>query len=202
MTDEAQQIRIIAKPQLNPSKCDFEVDRSMVDGTAYFGNVAAAEGSPLAAKLFALEGVHQLLVRGTSLTVTKTETAEWGVLAKEVGASIREHLLSGEICIAESALAQASSDSDQRMRQEIEKILDAEINPAIASHGGVISLLDVQNGIVYVKMGGGCQGCASSTATLKQGVEQSIRARVEGVVEILDTTDHAAGTNPYYAPSM
>ena len=67
---------------------------------------------------------------------------------------------------------------------------------------GVISLLDVQNGIVYVKMGGGCQGCASSTATLKQGVEQSIRARVEGVVEILDTTDHAAGSNPYYAPSM
>jgi Fe-S cluster biogenesis protein NfuA len=85
------------------------------------------------------------------------------------------------------------------MREQIETILDREINPAIASHGGVISLLDVQQGVVYVKMGGGCQGCASSTATLKQGVEQTIRARVPGVVQILDTTDHAAGMNPYYA---
>lgn len=201
MTEE-QQIRIIAKPQLNPSKCDFEVDRTIVDGTAYFGDAASAKGSPLAEKLFAIEGVHQLLVRGASLTVTKTDAAEWGVLAREVGAAIRAHLQSGELCIAESALAQPGSDDDERMRREIQQILDAEVNPAIASHGGVISLLDVQNGIVYVKMGGGCQGCASSTATLKQGVEQAIRARVEGIVEILDTTDHAAGSNPYYAPSM
>ena len=88
------------------------------------------------------------------------------------------------------------------MRKEIEAILESEINPAIASHGGVITLLDIKDGIVYVKMGGGCQGCASSTATLKQGVEQAIRAKVPGVVEILDTTDHAAGTNPYYSPAF
>ena len=201
MTDEAQ-IRIIAKPQLNPSKCDFEVDRTVVDGTAYFGNAASAAGSPLAEKLFALDGVHQVLMRGPALTITKTDGAEWGALARDVGAAVREHLQTGEPCVAEAALAQTGGDEDERIRQEIQQILDAEINPAIASHGGVISLLDVQNGIAYVKMGGGCQGCASSTATLKQGVEQAIRARVEGVVEILDTTDHAAGTNPYYAPSM
>jgi Fe-S cluster biogenesis protein NfuA len=59
----------------------------------------------------------------------------------------------------------------------------------------------VQNGIVYVRMGGGCHGCASSTATLKQGVEQMVKARVPEVVEILDTTDHASWTNPYYSPA-
>lgn len=201
MTDEAQQIRIIAKPQFNPSKCDFEVDRTVADGTAYFGNAESAAGSPLAEKLFALEGVHQVLMRGPSLTVTKTDAVEWGTLARDVGAAVREHLLTGEPSVAEEALASTDGSEDDRMRKEIEAILESEINPAIASHGGVISLLDVQNGVVYVKMGGGCQGCASSTATLKQGVEQAIRARVPDVVEILDTTDHAAGTNPYYSPA-
>lgn len=200
MNQPQETIRIIAKPQLNPSKCDFEVDREVVEGTAWFGDAASTKGSPLAEKLFAQDGVIQVLIRGTSVTVTKAEEVEWAQLARKVGASIREHLQSGERAVSEESLAKASQ-GDERMREEIQVILDAEINPAIASHGGVITLLDVQNGIVYVKMGGGCQGCASSTATLKQGVEQSIRARVPGVVEILDTTDHAAGSNPYYSPS-
>lgn len=201
MNDEAQQIRIIAKPQLNPSKCDFEVDRNVTEGTAYFGRSDAAAGSPLAEKLFALDGVKEVLMRGPSLTVTKTETVEWGTLARDVGTTVRAHLLTGEPCVGADALANTDGSDDERMRGEIEAILESEINPAIASHGGVISLLDVQNGVVYVKMGGGCQGCASSTATLKQGVEQSIRAHVPGVIEILDTTDHAAGANPYYSPT-
>ena len=141
-------------------------------------------------------------MRGPSLTVTRAETAEWGTMAKDIGATIRTHLLTGEPCVSDAALASADAGDDDRMRKEIEAILESEINPAIASHGGVITLLDIQNGIVYVKMGGGCQGCASSTATLKQGVEQAIRAKVPGVVEILDTTDHAAGTNPYYSPAF
>ena len=202
MTDQARQIRIIAKPQVNPSKCDFEVDRSVVEGTAYFGNADAAEGSPLAEKLFALDGVHEILMRGPSLTVTKTDAIEWGALARDVGTTVREHLLTGEPCVSEDALASSDGSDDERIRKQIEAVLESEINPAIASHGGVITILDVQNGVVYVKMGGGCQGCASSTATLKQGVEQAIRAHVPDVVEILDTTDHAAGTNPYYSPSF
>lgn len=201
MTGEAQQIRIVAKPQLNPSKCDFEINRSVVEGTAYFGNADAAGGSPLAEKLFALDGVREVLMRGPSLTVTKAETAEWGALSRDIGTTVREHLLTGEPCVSEETVANPDGSDDERMRNEIEAILESEINPAIASHGGVVSLLDVQNGIAYVKMGGGCQGCASSAATLKQGVEQAIRAQVPDVIEILDTTDHAAGTNPYYSSS-
>ncbi|MAG58296.1 MAG: NifU family protein [Planctomycetes bacterium] len=200
MSDQQAQIRIIAKPQINPLKCDFEVDRTIVEGTAYFGDAAAASGSPLVEKLFALEGTDQVLVRDSMLTLTRTPDTEWPDLAKQVGAVIRECLQGGGVTVHPDALAQGGAEDD-RMRDAIQTILDADINPAIASHGGVITLLDVQNGVVYVRMGGGCQGCASSTATLKQGVEQSIRDRVPGVVEILDTTDHAAGSNPYYSPA-
>jgi len=200
MNEQQDQIRITARPQVNPLKCDFEVDRTIVDGTAYFGDASSAADSPLAATLFALEGVEQVLMRGTGVSVTRSATTEWQVLAKHVGAAIRTHLQSGDPVVSENALAGGGSD-DQRIRNEIDAILESEINPAIASHGGVITVLDVKGGIVYVKMGGGCQGCASSTATLKQGVEEAIRTRVSGVVDILDTTDHAAGTNPYYSPA-
>ncbi len=80
----------------------------------------------------------------------------------------------------------------------IQKILDDEINPAIASHGGQIVLLDVQGPKVYIQMVGGCQGCAMSTATLRQGVEVAIKDKFPDVTDIIDTTDHASGTNPYY----
>ncbi|MSR75296.1 MAG: NifU family protein [Planctomycetes bacterium] len=191
-------IRIIARPQPSPLKCDFEVDRPVVEGTVWFGDQGAAAGSPLAEKLFALQGVQSLLIRGTMVTVTRTADVEWITLAKAVGSAIRVQLQSGEMCVAPAALG--GSQLDQSIRVRVQRILDEEINPAVAMHGGTISILDVQNGIVYVRMGGGCHGCASSTATLKQGVEQAVRAKVPEVVDILDTTDHAAGTNPYYAP--
>ena len=74
------------------------------------------------------------------------------------------------------------------------------VNPAVASHGGRISLMDYQDGTVFVKMSGGCQGCGQASATLKQGVEKLLRERIPSITEVLDTTDHAGGRNPYYAP--
>ena len=76
-----------------------------------------------------------------------------------------------------------------------------EINPAIAAHGGFVELLDVKGNEVYLRLGGGCQGCGMADVTLKQGIEASIRRVVPEVGAIMDTTDHAAGRNPYYAPS-
>ena len=85
--------------------------------------------------------------------------------------------------------------------RQIQQILDTEVNPAVASHGGFIDLIDVQGGTVYVQMGGGCQGCGMANVTLKQGVERILRDHIPDIEEILDVTDHAGGRNPYYAPS-
>lgn len=85
------------------------------------------------------------------------------------------------------------------MRHKIQQLLDEEINPAVASHGGRIDLVDYANRVVYIRMSGGCQGCSSSAATLRQGVEQSLLKRFPRIKQIVDVTDHAAGQNPYYS---
>jgi Fe/S biogenesis protein NfuA len=85
--------------------------------------------------------------------------------------------------------------------REVQGVLDAEINPAVASHGGYIDLMDVQGNTVFIQMGGGCQGCGMANVTLKQGVERILQDRFPQIEEILDVTDHAGGRNPYYAPS-
>jgi Fe/S biogenesis protein NfuA len=77
-------------------------------------------------------------------------------------------------------------------------LLEGEINPAIAAHGGRVSLVDVRDGRVYLAFGGGCHGCGMVDVTLKQGIETRIREVVPEVVEVVDTTDHQAGENPYY----
>ena len=83
----------------------------------------------------------------------------------------------------------------------IQELLDTQINPAVAGHGGHIELVDVHDNIVYIRFGGGCQGCGMVSVTLNQGVEQAIREAFPEIREIVDVTDHAAGTNPYYQSS-
>jgi Fe/S biogenesis protein NfuA len=83
----------------------------------------------------------------------------------------------------------------------VQKVLEEDINPAVASHGGWVSLLDVKDGVAYVQLGGGCQGCGMADVTLKQGIEVRIRERVPEIREIVDTTDHAGGSNPFYRPA-
>ena len=87
------------------------------------------------------------------------------------------------------------------IRKKIQHLLDTEINPAVGMHGGWVELIDVKKNSVYIRMGGGCQGCGAADVTLKMGIEKSIRGLIPAVGEILDTTDHAAGRNPYYQPS-
>ncbi len=84
--------------------------------------------------------------------------------------------------------------------QAIKRILDEDINPQIAMHGGHISLVDVVDDKAYVRLEGGCQGCGMASITLKQGVEGAIKQAAPSITQVLDSTDHAGGTNPYYQP--
>ena len=82
--------------------------------------------------------------------------------------------------------------------QAVQDVLDNQINPGVGSHGGMVTLVEVRDGAAYLRFGGGCQGCAAVDVTLKHGVETAIRSAVPQVTAIVDATDHAAGTNPYY----
>ena len=87
------------------------------------------------------------------------------------------------------------------VEEQIQHVLDEEVNPMVASHGGVVSLLEVKDHNAYLEFGGGCQGCGMIDVTLKQGVEVMIKAQIPEIEAIYDVTDHAGGTNPYYQPS-
>lgn len=85
------------------------------------------------------------------------------------------------------------------LADRVRQVIEHQINPSIASHGGSVSLVDVRDGIVYLRMSGGCQGCGMAAATLSQGIRRILRETVPDIVDIVDVTNHAAGTNPFYA---
>ncbi len=91
------------------------------------------------------------------------------------------------------------ADPNAVLLREVEDLLGRQVNPAVAAHGGQISADRVDGHTVYLRMSGGCQGCASSSATLRQGVERMLRSALPQIREIVDVTDHAAGSNPFYA---
>ncbi|HZR45562.1 MAG TPA: NifU family protein [Candidatus Manganitrophaceae bacterium] len=94
----------------------------------------------------------------------------------------------------------AKADLTTPEAKAVQKVLDTEINPAVAGHGGYISLVDVKDQVAYIRLGGGCQGCGMADVTLKQGVVVAIKKAIPEIKEVLDVTDHAGGSNPYFSP--
>ena len=90
--------------------------------------------------------------------------------------------------------ADLSGDVPQRVIQ----VLDQQVNPTIAAHGGRAELVAVEQGTAYLRLGGGCQGCAMATVTLSQGIEAAIIQAVPEITSVVDVTDHQSGTNPYF----
>lgn len=86
-----------------------------------------------------------------------------------------------------------------KLAERVRHVLETKVNPAVASHGGNIALVDMDGTVAYLELGGGCQGCGMARVTLRQGVERMLREAVPEVTEVVDVTDHKAGANPYYA---
>jgi Fe-S cluster biogenesis protein NfuA len=195
-----KEIVIVGEPTSNPATCRFTVDRPLYPGgSAYFGKRAAAQHSPLARRLFEIPEVESFVVAENQVTVTKSGFDPWPAVGKQIGTKIREHVRSGDPAVLEEYARTIPAEPE--IRKKVQDLLDREINPALGMHGGWVELIDVRKNSIYLRLGGGCQGCGAADVTLKQGIEMSIRQMIPEVGEILDTTDHAAGRNPYYQPS-
>ena len=185
-------------------KTDFDItNRDFNSGIRFFWFTAErsieARASRFADGLFDVEGVAAVLISHNEVTVTKNTVEEWQGIGKKIGDAIRAHHATGKPAVSPELWEKLPSAEEIRAR--VEDVLNTEINPAVASHGGLISLIDVKENVVYLRLGGGCQGCGMADVTLKQGIEKSIRFAIPEVGEILDVTDHASGRNPYYTPS-
>ena len=194
-------ITIRAVPsQADPDTCTFTVSRMVhPGGPFFFDSKDRASGSPLVERLFALPGVSHVLVAETVVTVGKDPSVAWSALKSAIGAVIRTQLLTGVPAIFEAPRsAGARGRTDAEVRAVVQELLDREVNRSIAAHGGKISMVDFRDGNLLIAMSGGCQGCAASQVTLRQGFEVMVRRVAPEIVDIIDTTDHAAGKKPFY----
>lgn len=186
--------------QHDRASCKFTVDRPIFkEGSIRFRDAAQAAPSPLAQRLFAVEGVQSVLIQGQEIIVSKKAPVDWRVTGPLIGAAIRAHLASGVAAVNPDSLK--NLPAEDLLRQKVQHIIDDQINPAVASHGGYITLVDVQGTNLLIRMGGGCQGCGMANATLRDGIEEALRAQVPELGEIIDVTDHTSGETPYYASS-
>ena len=196
-----QPISIRAETSLaDPDTCKFTVSRSLhPGGPFFFRNKERAAGSPLGERLFALPGVANVLIAESVVTIGKEPSASWSGLKSAIGTAIRMQLHTGVPAILEmAAYASTQGRSDAELGVVVQQLLDKEVNRSIANHGGKISLVDVRQGKLFISMSGGCQGCASSQVTLRQGFEVMVKRVAPEIVEIVDATDHAAGKKPFY----
>jgi len=278
-------IQTEAMPDVNRMKF-YPSEPVLASGIAEFGDEEAAERSPLAARLFGIEGVDAVTLYDEFVTVTREDGADWQILKPMILGAIMDHYASG-LPVVSDAPAQAEEEVEFTIEEDpadaeiieqikelmetrikpaaeqmggdviykaykdgmlyvefigptmalaggmtnvighyvpevnavkdfrdaipkpgldtpegkaIQVVLDERINPAVAGHGGHISLVDVKEDTAFIRLEGGCQGCGMADVTLKQGVEVEIKAAVPSIEAVLDVTEHAGGTNPYYSP--
>ena len=176
------------------------MDQSDSEFTAL--RIGISGGTPLAPNFeLTLVGPDDIRESETEVAVGElTVVVEEEVIPRLTGASVdfiqRVNESGFEVTLAESA--KATPVLEGPLAERVKTVLDTEINPAIASHGGSITLVGVEDTEIYLEMGGGCQGCAMSRMTLRQGVERMVRQSVPEVTVIHDVTDHSSGENPFF----
>lgn len=159
----------------------------MVDGVAEFTDAAEAERlSPLAARVFRVEGVTGVYLGGDFISVTKAADEDWRLLKPAVLGAIMEHFLSGDPAALDGAKlgSGGSADGDDPTVQQIKELIESRVRPAVAQDGGDIVFHGFERGVVYLHLRGACSGCPSSIVTLKNGIENLLKYYVPEVVEV------------------
>lgn len=171
----------------NPATLKFLPGRDVLGtGTADFTDAAdAAARSPLAERLFQVEGVTRVFLAADFITVTKDGGRDWYVMKPGILGAIMEHFATGKPVLTQTRADdnQVNEDDDEIVAQ-IKELLDAKVRPAVAQDGGDITFHGFEKGVVYLAMKGACAGCPSSTATLKAGIENMLRYYIPEVVEV------------------
>ena len=193
----ADKLKIRGQPTTSAQVCKFVVGgRPIIKlGDAAYFRKGMEGNSILPRELFKLGYLTKIGIEGDTLVLTSDmKDINWPKRGVEIGKVIRGWLASG----APPIVIEAIEEQNDEVFLEVAKLIETHVNPSIASHGGIVTLKRVVGDKAYVIMGGGCQGCAASSVSLKAGVESMIKAKVDEINEIVDITNHDAGINPYY----
>ncbi len=179
----------------NPNTLKFIPGQILLDKGSYdFENAEAADRSPLALRMFNIEGIKGVFIGEDFISITKENDKDWDTLKPHILSDLMDHLVANKPIILEGGSAQEDanlaeekidySDEEQKIVQEIKELLDSRVRPAVAVDGGDIIFNKFVNGVVYLKMRGACSGCPSSAVTLKNGIENMLRYYVPEVIEV------------------
>jgi len=153
-------------------------------GTANFTDAAAAGASPLATRLFEIQGVDGVFLGGDFVTVTKVEEEAWDVVKPRILAAVMDHFTQGLPIMSDAVETAEGGEDDSDVVKQIKELIETRVRPAVAQDGGDIVFRSFEEGVVYLHMQGACAGCPSSTATLKNGIENMLRHYVPEVTEV------------------
>jgi len=177
----------------NPSTLKFIPGRAVLGGgTMEFSSRESATRSPLAERLFSVQGVTSVFFGSDFVTVTKNDS-DWQHLKPAILGAIMEHYMSGAPLLADGSVASDDaadeadeffSEADAETVATIKDLIETRVRPAVANDGGDITFRGFKDGIVYLNMKGACSGCPSSTATLQHGIQNLLRHFVPDVIEV------------------
>jgi Fe-S cluster biogenesis protein NfuA len=163
-------------------------------GRHRYATLEAAGDQPLAQAILAVPGVQEVILEDNSVLVLRRGDAPWAAIEGRVSHAIAD-VLGLELPGDE---ASGAALPDDQVFDIVDRVFTRDINPAVAQHGGKVELIDVQDGVIVVRMMGGCQGCGMANVTLRQGIEAQLRRLIPGLRGLRDITDHGSGTNPYF----
>jgi Fe-S cluster biogenesis protein NfuA len=169
----------------NPSALKFIPGPHLLDEPMDFPNKETAKISPLALRLFQIEGIESVFIGTHFITITKSEDSDWMILKPSLLGVIMDHLLTHKPILQETSQSPATPSADESdIVKDIKEILEARVRPAVAQDGGDIIFDRFEDGIVYLKLQGACSGCPSSSLTLKSGIENMLRYYIPEVTEV------------------
>ena len=175
------------EPTPNPATLKFLPGREvMKEGTIFYQNQDSAVNSPLAQNLFSIKGVESVFFGSDFITITKADVNEWTLMKPSILGCIIEHFTMNKPVISEQVPRTEHSydENDSDVVKKIKELLDTKVRPAVAMDGGDIIFNNYNEGVVFLQMQGACQGCPSSTATLKMGIENMLKHYIPEIREV------------------
>lgn len=174
----------------NPATIKFLPGQTVAEaGLHDFKSVDAAGNSPLAQRLFGLQGVCGVFLGPDFVSVSKADDTDWSMLKPMVLAALMEHLSTGQAVLNDVVAADDGAEDDE-ITAQIKELIETRVRPMVMMDGGDIAFESFDDGIVYLRMHGACAGCPSSTATLKDGIENMLKHFVPEVIEVRPVADY------------
>ena len=189
-----KKITVFAEATPNPHSMKFTVNQKWAEENWETENIAQATRSPLAQKILGFPWAVKVFIGSNFITVNKENWVEWDTLKDPLSDMIQEHIESGQAVLLAKAPASENSlegqeiegqESNSPITQQIKRIIDETVQPAVAMDGGFIAFAGYKEGTVFLKMQGACAGCPSSSITLKQGIESHLKSLIPEVQQVV-----------------